>query len=90
MRLKTLEDAEGFMKLIQSCKGPVYLTDWRVDDEGNYNLQLNLKSTLSLYFGVSKLLEEHGDWFEIHASNREDETKIMNFIFELKENEEKI
>ena len=89
MRLKSIEDVEEFMEVIKGCKGPIYLTDWRVDRNGEYNLQLNLKSSLSLYFGVSKLLAEHGDWFEIHTSNQEDESKIMKFMMELKEHERK-
>ena len=89
MRLRTIEDAEEFMEVIKSCKGPVYLTDWQVNEDGEYNLRLNLKSTLSLYFGISKLLEEHGDWFEVHATNREDESKLMEFIDRLKSYEGK-
>lgn len=89
MRLRTIEDAEEFMEVIKSCQGPVYLTDWQVNEEGEYNLRLNLKSTLSLYFGISKLLEEHGDWFEVHATNREDENKLMEFIDRLKSYEGK-
>ena len=89
MRLRTIEDAEEFMEIIKSCQGPVYLTDWQVNDDGEYNLRLNLKSTLSLYFGISKLLEEHGDWFEVHATNREDESKLMEFIDCLKSYEGK-
>lgn len=89
MRLKNIEDAEEFIEVIKECKGPIYLTDWNVDKNGEYNLQLNLKSSLSLYFGVSKLLEEHGDWFEIHTFNQEDELKIMKFMMELKEHERK-
>ena len=89
MRLRTIEDAEEFMEVIKACEGPVYLTDWQVNDDGEYNLRLNLKSTLSLYFGISKLLEEHGDWFEVHATNREDESKLMEFIDRLKSYEGK-
>ena len=89
MRLRTIEDAEEFMEVIKSCQGPVYLTDWQVNEDGEYNLRLNLKSTLSLYFGISKLLEEHGDWFEVHATNREDESKLMEFIDRLKSYEGK-
>ena len=84
MRLRTIEDTEEFMEIIKSCQGPVYLTDWQVNEDGEYNLRLNLKSTLSLYFGISKLLEEHGDWFEVHAINREDENRLMEFIGHLK------
>lgn len=89
MRLKSMADAEAFMKVIQSCEGPVYLTDSEVDENGKYNLRLNLKSTLSMFFGVSKLLEEHGDWFEIHTMNYNDECRVMGFIMELEANERK-
>lgn len=81
MKLNT-ENLENFMRVVKSCKGPVYLTDWELDSNGNYNFQLNLKSTLSMYVGIGKLLGEYGDWFEIHASNREDEVKIINFMNE--------
>ena len=87
MRLNTIEDAEKFMEVIKSCKGPVYLTDWETDENGEYNFKLNLKSGLSLYFGISKLLEEHGDWFEIHTNDREDEVLLMDFIECLKSHE---
>lgn len=89
MRLKSMADAEAFMKVIKECEGPVYLTDSEVDENGNYNLRLNLKSTLSMFFGVSKLLEEHGDWFEIHTMNYNDECRVMGFIMELEANERK-
>lgn len=75
-------NVDKFMEVVKDCKGPVYLTDWQVDENGNYNLQLNLKSTLSMYVGIGKLLEEHGDWFEIHANNREDEAKLIEFMKE--------
>lgn len=77
-----VNNVEKFMMVVNSCKGPVYLTDWEVDENGNYNLQLNLKSTLSMYIGVAQLLGDHGDWFEIHASNHEDEALLMEFMKE--------
>ena len=39
-------------------------------------------SMISLHLGIVNLLTEHGDWFEIHAVNKEDEAKIMEFIIE--------
>lgn len=79
MKLK-INDVNKFMEVINSCKDPVYLTDWEVNEYGEPNLKLNLKSTISMYIGIANLLSEHGDWFEIHTSNKEDEAKIMNFM----------
>ena len=76
---------DKFMQVIDSCQGPVYLTDWRVDKNDEPNFKLNLKSKISMFVGVSKLLGEYGDWFEIYATNREDEAKIMKFL--MKENQ---
>lgn len=81
MKLKK-ENIEKFMQTIESCKGPIYLTDWRVNENDEPNFKLNLKSTISLYLGITKLLSEHGDWFEIYANCREDEAKIMKFMIE--------
>ena len=72
-------NVDKFMKMIDSCQGPVYLTDWR----GNkVEFMLNLKSKLSMYLGIKNLLSNHGDWFEIYAPKREDEAKIMEFLAE--------
>lgn len=76
----TANNIEDFMKTVQSCKGPVYLTDWEVDENGEHNFVLNLKSKLSMYIGLGKLLGEHGDWFEVYTSNHEDEVKIIEFL----------
>lgn len=80
MKLNT-NNVDKFMEVIQSCEGPVYLTDWR-DSNDEPNFKLNLKSTISMYLGVKNLLSNHGDWFEIYAPKREDEAKIMRFMME--------
>lgn len=74
-------NVEQFKELIKSCESPVYLTDWRQDENGNPYFKINLKSSLSLLVGISKLLSDKGDWYEIFTSNREDEAKIMEFIY---------
>lgn len=43
MKLNT-NNVDKFMKVVNSCLGPVYLTDWRVDKNDEPNFQLNLKS----------------------------------------------
>ena len=78
----TVEDVDEFMQVVQFCKGPVYLTDWETDENGNYNLQINLKSALSMYMGIAQLLSDYGDWLELHTNNREDEAKLMQFMKE--------
>lgn len=77
-----VNNVDKFMEVIKACQGPVYLTDWRVDENDEPNLKLNLKSELSMFLGITKLLSEHGDWFEIYANRREDEGKIMQFMME--------
>lgn len=79
MRLK-VTDVDKFMKVVESCESPVYLTDWEVNEDGEYNLKLNLKSSLSMYFGIAKLLGDKGDWLEIHTTSKEDEIKMMAFM----------
>lgn len=81
MKLNT-NNVDKFMKVISSCKGPVYLTDWEMNENNEPNLKLNLKSAFSMYLGISNLLSKYGDWFEIYATNREDEVKIMQFMME--------
>lgn len=74
------DNVPNFMKVVEECTGTVYLTSNEVDKCGNYLVQLNLKSTMSLTLGLSKLLSENGDIFEIHTSNRDDETRIIQFL----------
>lgn len=73
-----VQNVNKFMQVIHECKDNVYLRDC----EGGNNLNLNLKSELSLYIGISKLLEEHGDWLEIYADNKEDERQLMKFMWQ--------
>lgn len=75
-----VKDVEKFMEVVRSCEGPVWLTDWRVDESGDYNFYLNLKSEISLYLGVAKLLGTQGSWFELHAQKREDEARLIEFM----------
>lgn len=85
MIVKTLEDVEEFLSAVQKCDGPVYLTDWKLDMNGNYNFSVNLKSPLSTYVGIEKLLSVEGDWMEVHCSTPHDEAIIMEFLKKNKE-----
>lgn len=75
-----VKDVPAFMDAVKRCQGDVVLTDWTVDSNGEPNFRLNLKSEISLHLGITKLLSEKGDWFELHVSRREDEAILMPFI----------
>lgn len=85
MIVKTIEDVEEFLEAVNKCSGPVYLTDWEVDENGNYNFSVNLKSALSVYVGIEKLLSDEGDWMEVHCNNPNDQAIIMEFLEKNKE-----
>ena len=85
MIVKTIEDVEEFLEAVKKCNGPVYLTDWKVDTNGNYNFSVNLKSPLSTYIGIEKLLSDEGDWMEVHCSTPQDDAIIMEFLKKNKE-----
>lgn len=84
MRLKNLKDVESFVDVVDQCQGEVYLTDWLSEENREHNVSLNLKSPLCLYLGISKLLSEHGDWFEIHCAKKCDEPLFFKFMYDLK------
>lgn len=73
--------------LPQDTLKSLYLTDWQVDEYEEPNFKLNLKSKISMFIGIAKLLGEYGDWFEIRATNKQDEAKIMKFIMENNQNQ---
>lgn len=89
LKIRSVDNIEDFIDAVQKCSSDVYLSDWQVDNNGQYNFYINLKSPLCLYVGIGKLLEEYGDWLEIHCSNREDEAIMMEYIAKLNESEKR-
>ena len=50
----------------------------------------NLKSAMSEYIALGRLLSEQGDSLELFADRREDEGRLLHFLGELdRENEQK-
>ncbi len=82
MKLKNIEEVEQFRKAVKECTGDVYLKS--VDGD-----VFNLKSALSEYIALGRLLSEQGDSLELFASTREDEAKLLNFVEELYEEQSK-
>jgi len=73
MKLKNINDVEAFMKVIDQCKNNVFLHS----PEGDV---FNLKSKLSEYIAIGRLLESNGDWLELFANSKEDEALLMSFL----------
>lgn len=82
MKLKNIQEVEQFRKAVKECTGDVYLKS--VDGD-----VFNLKSALSEYIALGRLLSEQGDSLELFASTREDEAKLLNFVEELYEEQSK-
>ena len=78
MKLQNIDQLHEFLKIIDECKGDVYLTSV-------YGDKYNLKSKLSQYIAVAALLGEHGDELEIWFDNKEDEGKIVSYLMSHKE-----
>lgn len=76
MRLTNIKDVQKFIDVVNSCEDTVYLKS----QEGDV---FNLKSSLSQYIAVGRLIEESGDSLELFADKREDEAKLIKFLYEL-------
>ena len=76
MKLCNITDVQKFLAAVNSCENDVYLKS----QEGDV---FNLKSSLSQYIAVGRLIEESGDDLELFAQTREDEVRLMNMLYEL-------
>ena len=73
MKIRNIEQLTDFLKVIDSCKGDVYLTSV-------YGDRYNLKSAMTQYIAIAALLGTHGDELEIWCDIKEDEGKVMGFL----------
>ena len=78
MKLSNITDVQKFTAAVNACEGDVYLKSVEGD-------VFNLKSSLSQYFAIGRLLEESGDSLELFAQTREDEAILLNMIGQLGE-----
>jgi hypothetical protein len=76
MKLSNITDVQKFLAAVNSCENDIYLKS----QEGDV---FNLKSSLSQYIAIGRLLEESGDDLELFAQTREDEARLMNMLSEL-------
>ena len=82
MKLKNIKEVEQFRNVIHECTGDVYLKS----QEGDV---FNLKSAMSEYIALGRLLSEQGDSLELFADNKEDEVLLLNFLVKLDQENKK-
>ena len=73
MKLRNISDTNAFIKSVDACKGNVYLKS----EDGDV---INIKSKLSQYFGISRLLSERGSDLELYCDLKEDELIMLDFF----------
>lgn len=79
MKLNNVKDVEKFIQVVNDCKSDVYLKSLEGD-------VFNLKSSMSRYVAIGRLIEESGDSLELFATSSDDEALLINFLFHLDEN----
>lgn len=78
MRLTNVKDIQKFVAAVNECEHGVYLKS----PEGDV---FNLKSSLSQYVAIGRLIEESGENLELFADSREDEARLLKLICDLEE-----
>jgi len=76
MRLTNLKNIQKFIETVNSCEHGVYLKSLEGD-------VFNLKSSMSQYVAIGRLIEETGDSLELFADSREDEALLLQMLNEL-------
>ncbi len=82
MRLTNVKDVQKFIQVVNECEHDVYLKS----QEGDV---FNLKSSMSQYIAIGRLIEESGDSLELFADSREDEARLIQFLSELDDEHER-
>ena len=73
MKINNINEVEGFLSAVQQCKGKVYLRSLMGD-------VYNLKSELSQYIAIGKLLGEHGEELELFCDDKSDEAIFFKYF----------
>ena len=76
MKLTNIKQLDKFRDAIEKCKSDVFLKS----PEGDV---LNLKSSLSRYIALGKLLDEAGDTLELFTTSPEDEAVMLELMLDL-------
>ena len=73
MKLNKINEVKDFTACIQQCQSDVWL-------ESIYGDRYNLKSPLSRYIAIGKLLESNAQDLELFCANKEDENIFFKFF----------
>lgn len=76
MKLTNVKDVQMFIDTVNACESNVYLKSMEGD-------VFNLKSSLSQYIAVGRLIEDAGETLELFAQTREDEALLLNMLHQL-------
>ena len=76
MKLNNIKDVQKFLAAVNACENDVYLKSVEGD-------VFNLKSSLSQYIAIGRLIEDAGESLELFAQTREDEAKLLAMMCEL-------
>ena len=75
MEFNKIKDISGLVKLIDSCKGNIYL----IAEDGS--VRINMKSKISQYFSIVNMLTDDSiDNIFLETDNREDMEKLIDFV----------
>ena len=81
MRLTNVKDVQKFIAAVNDCEHDVFLKS----QEGDV---FNLKSSMSQYIAIGRLIEESGDSLELFAESREDEARLLKLLCDLDHEQE--
>ena len=73
MRLRSEADVQQFLDAVNQCGGDVYLKS----PEGDI---FNLKSSMSRYIAIGRLIEEQGDTLELFADRKKTRPRPMPLV----------
>lgn len=76
MKLNNIKDVQKFIETVNACENDVYLKSVEGD-------VFNLKSSLSQYIAIGRLIEDAGESLELFAQTREDEALLLNMLNQL-------
>lgn len=76
MKLSNVKDVQKFIETVNSCEHGVFLKSIEGD-------VFNLKSSMSQYIAIGRLIEESGDNLELYAETREDEAKLLQMLLSM-------
>jgi len=76
MKLSNVKDVKKFIDTVNACENGVFLKSLEGD-------VFNLKSSLSQYIAIGRLIEESGDNLELYAETREDEALLLQMLLSM-------